>query len=124
MLATGGGTSDKRLCFWDCNENKLLDSIDTESQICSILWSEDYKELVTSHGYAENQLTIWNYRTKTVVSKIPAHEKRILYTTLSPDETTVATAAGDENLKFWNIFPKKKKAPATSKSIDKNAIVR
>ena len=35
---------------------------------------------------------------------IPAHESRVLHSTLSPDGQVLATAASDENLKFWRVF--------------------
>jgi cell division cycle protein 20 (cofactor of APC complex) len=38
---------------------------------------------------------------------VPAHDSRVLSSTLSPDGTTVATGAGDENLKFWKIWEAK-----------------
>lgn len=30
-------------------------------QVCSLLWSKEYKELVSGHGYAQNQIVIWKY---------------------------------------------------------------
>jgi cell division cycle protein 20 (cofactor of APC complex) len=35
---------------------------------------------------------------------IPAHDARILASAISPDGCSVATAASDENLKFWRIW--------------------
>jgi cell division cycle protein 20 (cofactor of APC complex) len=40
---------------------------------------------------------------------IPAHDQRILHSSLSPDGQTLATAAADECLKFWKIFDNKGK---------------
>ena len=31
--------------------------------------------------------------------------RRVLYLALSPDGQTAVTAAGDETLRFWNVFP-------------------
>lgn len=36
-----------------------------------------------------------------------AHDSRVLCSSISPDGTTVATGAGDENLKFWKIWEAK-----------------
>jgi hypothetical protein len=33
------------------------------------------------------------------------HTLRVLYMALSPDGTTVVTGAGDETLRFWEVFP-------------------
>ena len=30
---------------------------------------------------------------------------RVLYLAMSPDGQTIVTGAGDETLRFWNIFP-------------------
>jgi cell division cycle 20-like protein 1 (cofactor of APC complex) len=31
----------------------------------------------------------------------------VLYLAMNPDGTSIVTGAGDETLRFWNIFPKK-----------------
>lgn len=38
-----------------------------------------------------NQLTVWKYPSLTRVIDIPAHESRILHSTLSPDGQTLAS---------------------------------
>ena len=37
---------------------------------------------------------------------------RVLYLTMSPDGSTIVTGAGDETLRFWNVFPSSKNAPS------------
>ena len=39
-------------------------------QVCSILWSKHYKELVSSHGFAQNQLILWKYPSMTKVAEL------------------------------------------------------
>ena len=29
------------------------------------MWNEEYKELVTGHGFSHNQLTVWKYPAMT-----------------------------------------------------------
>ena len=31
------------------------------SQVSSIAWNSEYKEMVTGHGFSHNQLTVWRY---------------------------------------------------------------
>ena len=31
------------------------------SQVSSIVWNTEYKELVSGHGFSQNQLTVWKY---------------------------------------------------------------
>lgn len=39
-------------------------------QVCSILWSPHYKELISGHGFAQNQLVIWKYPTMAKVAEL------------------------------------------------------
>lgn len=38
------------------------------------------------------------------------HTSRVLFLAMSPDGETIVTGAGDETLRFWNVFPKKGEA--------------
>ncbi|KAK9480282.1 WD40-repeat-containing domain protein [Lipomyces japonicus] len=116
LLATGGGTSDKYIHFWNGTTGARLNSIDTGSQVTSIQWSTTYKEFVSSHGYPDNNLTIWSYPTLVKNGEILGHDSRILSSALSPDGTTLATVASDENLKFWKIFEQMGKKASTASS--------
>ena len=51
-----------------------MNTVDTKSQVCSLVWANEYKELVSAHGYANNEVTIWKYPTMV----IQFHEKKIL----------------------------------------------
>lgn len=39
------------------------------------------------------------------VATLTGHTYRVLYLSLSPDGQTIVTGAGDETLRFWNVFP-------------------
>ena len=58
-------------------------------------------------SFPDNSISIWSYPTLVRNIEIPAHETRVLHSCLSPDFSTMATAAADESLKFWKIFEKK-----------------
>ncbi|ORZ26541.1 WD40-repeat-containing domain protein [Lobosporangium transversale] len=107
LLATGGGTYDKQIHFWNSTTGARVNTLNTGSQVTSIVWSTEYKEFMSSHGYPDNNLSIYGYPSMTKIIDIPAHDSRILHTALSPDGQTVATVASDENLKFWKLFEKK-----------------
>lgn len=117
VLASGGGTADRHIRFWNVATGNCLSSIDTQSQVCSILWSKEYKELVSSHGYAQNQLTIWKYPSMVKVTELTGHTCRVLHMAMSPDGQTVVSAAADETLRIWKCFAsdpvtKKKSKPS------------
>ncbi|ORX61009.1 WD40 repeat-like protein [Piromyces finnis] len=107
ILATGGGTSDKTIHFWNTTTETKINSIFTGSQVTSLIWSLDYKEILSSHGFPNNNITLWKYPTMDRIINIQAHDARVLFSAISPDGQSVATAAGDETLKFWKIWKNK-----------------
>lgn len=112
VLASGGGSADRTIKFWNASNGALLQSKDTGSQVCSLLWSTTEKELLSSHGYSQNELCLWKYPTMSKIKEFHGHTARVLHLAASPDSSMVVSAAADETLRFWNIF-----APASSKSI-------
>jgi cell division cycle 20, cofactor of APC complex len=106
LLATGGGTADRHLRFWNTTTGACVNSIDTNSQVCSIVWSPHERELVTSHGFSQNQITVWKYPTLARMAELKGHTSRVLHTALSPDGQTVVSGAADETLRFWRVFAK------------------
>ncbi|XP_070539297.1 cell division cycle protein 20 homolog [Ptychodera flava] len=118
LLASGGGTADRTIRFWNCDTGLCLNTIDTGSQVSGILWSREYKELVSSHGYKHNQLSIWKYPTMKKVVDLKNHRDRILCMALSPDEENVVTAGGDETFQIWKCFKADRKS---KKSANANA---
>ncbi|KAI9322877.1 WD40-repeat-containing domain protein [Dichotomocladium elegans] len=104
LVATGGGREDKNIHFWNASSGARVNSVFTGSQVTSLIWSKHYKEIMSSHGYPDNQLIVWGYPKLNKIAEIPGHDTRILHTALSPDGQVVASVAADENLKFWRIF--------------------
>ncbi|KAI7881407.1 WD40 repeat-like protein [Lichtheimia hyalospora FSU 10163] len=104
LVATGGGREDKHIHFWNASSGARVRSVYTGSQVTSLIWSKHYKEIVSSHGFPDNQLIVWGYPKLNKITEIPGHDSRILHSVLSPDGQVVATAAADENLKFWRLF--------------------
>jgi cell division cycle protein 20 (cofactor of APC complex) len=117
-LATGGGTADRMIRFWDTDKGICRNSIDTGSQVCALVWSPHEKEIVSSHGYAQNQLCLWKYPTMTKAAELTGHSARVLHMAVSPDGETVCSGAADETLRFWKIFaaPEKKGSGSSSRS--------
>ncbi|CAN0880325.1 Cell division cycle 20.1, cofactor of APC complex [Linum grandiflorum] len=104
LLATGGGLDDETIKLWNTDTGACLNSVDTGSQVCALLWNKHESELLSSHGFPENQLTLWKYPSMEKSFETPGRTSRALYMAQSPDGCTVASAAGDERLMFWNLF--------------------
>lgn len=114
LLASGGGSNDRQIHFWNTTTGARVNTVDAGSQVTGLKWSTGYRELVSTHGAPDNAMTVWSYPTLVKMAEIPAHETRVLQCAISPDGQTVATAAGDESLKFWRVFEKKKGSDAGS----------
>ncbi|TNN04743.1 Fizzy-related protein, partial [Schistosoma japonicum] len=96
LLASGGGTADRCIRFWNTLTGQALRSVDTGSQVCNIAWSIHSNELVSTHGYSQNQILVWRYPSLLQLVKLVGHSYRVL------------NRCGDETLRFWNIFTKSK----------------
>jgi cell division cycle protein 20 (cofactor of APC complex) len=107
-LASGGGTKDKCIKFWDVLEERVEKSVVTSSQVCSLTYLPKYKELISSHGYTENDIILWKASTMKKIISFGKHDNRVLHVTLSPDKTVLASVSSDESLKFWRIVDKQK----------------
>lgn len=81
--------------------------------MCNLAWSENVNELVSTHGYSQNQIVVWSYPTMNQIATLTGHSMRVLYLAVSPDGQTIITGAGDETLRMWNVFPPK---PSASKA--------
>merc|ERR1719158_1962887 len=118
ILASGGGTAARTVKIWNSSNGNMLSSTDTKSQVCSMVWAPEYKELVSSHGYANNEIIIWKYPSMEKTAELLGHTERVLNLSLSPDGSTIVSAGADETLRLWKCFapdPKKKKLESKSK---------
>ncbi|CAK8680963.1 unnamed protein product [Clavelina lepadiformis] len=103
LLASGGGTADRCIRFWNTLTQQPLQCVDTGSQVCNLAWSKHASELVSTHGYSQNQILLWKYPSLCQVAKLTGHSYRVLYLV---NGEAIVTGAGDETLRFWNVFSK------------------
>ena len=73
-------------------------------------------EIVSTHGYSQNQIIVWKYPTMNKLATLTGHTLRVLYLAMSPDGQTIVTGAGDETLRFWNVFPGPKASTANARN--------
>ncbi|TIA90979.1 hypothetical protein E3P99_01336 [Wallemia hederae] len=118
ILASGGGTCDRRIVFRDTLKEcrKPVGDWDTGSQVCNLWFSQNTQELLSTSGYSciapMNQLYIWKYPTMSQIAALGGHTQRPIHITVSPDRTTIATGSADETIRMWKLFP----GPQTDKS--------
>ena len=79
LLASGGGTADRCIKFWNTQNGVCLNSVDTNSQVCALQWSKHEKELLSSHGFSQNQLCLWRYPSLVKMAELKGHTSRVLH---------------------------------------------
>ncbi|EPR79046.1 WD repeat domain protein [Spraguea lophii 42_110] len=114
ILVSGGGSKDKTIRFWDILDRKLEKSIDVDSQVTGLKFSCKYKELISTHGYANNNICLWKASSMQMISSFGNHDARVISTAISPDGRELATVAPDENLKFWKLYDKPESVACTT----------
>lgn len=108
VLATGGGTNDRHIHVWDVSTGECLRSVDAQSQVSAIHFSESSLEMVSSHGYSSFNIALWDCVTMKKKKELSHHQGRILAVAKSPDNKTICSLSADESLAFWDVFPQKK----------------
>lgn len=108
LLASGGGTADRSIRFWNTTTGECLNTIQTDSQVCSLQWSRHQKEIVSSHGFSKNQLCVWKYPSMTKVTELVGHTSRALHTVQNPDGTVILSASPDQTLRMWRVWEPKR----------------
>ena len=112
VLVSGAGTADRKLRIFDTSKCEQLAKIDTGSQVCNLIFDRDGDALISTHGYSLNQMIVWNYSKNFERLKkedvIIAHKLRVLYLATSPCGKYIATGAGDETIRIWNLLNQKR----------------
>ncbi|KAI3707319.1 hypothetical protein L6452_25738 [Arctium lappa] len=104
LLASGGGVGDQCVKFWNSNTGACLNSVNTGSQVSCLLWNRHEREILSSHGFCDNQLILWKYPSMIKLAELDGHTSRVLHMSQSPDGYKVASLGADETLRFWNVF--------------------
>ncbi|CAH2296337.1 cell division cycle 20 homolog B, partial [Pelobates cultripes] len=100
-LGVGGGMTDGHIRIWDTNTGKNIHSANTHSQICSVIWLPESRELVTGHGPHKNQMSVWKYPSLLKVTDLYGHRGRVLHLALSPDQKRIFSVAANGTSYIW-----------------------
>lgn len=79
LLASGGGGDDRCIKLWNTHVGSCLNTVDTGSQVCALLWNRHERELLSSHGFTENQLSLWKYPSMVKMADLTGHTSRVLF---------------------------------------------
>jgi cell division cycle 20-like protein 1 (cofactor of APC complex) len=84
LLASGGGTADRTIRFWNTLTASPINVVDAGSQVCNLMFSKTVNELVSTHGYSQNEINIWKYPKMEKISTLTGHTYRVLYLAMNP----------------------------------------
>ena len=75
-----------------------------------MIFSKHEDEIISTHGFSNNEINIWNTKDLSKVSTLSGHSQRVLYLSISPNGKYIVTGAGDETLRFWDLnYPENNK---------------
>ena len=103
LLGSGAGTADRCIRLWNVNSKKLLFEKETGSQVCNLMFSKHSDEIISTHGFSNNEINIWDSKNFQKIKTLKGHLSRVLYLAMSPCGNVIVTGAGDETLRFWNL---------------------
>lgn len=78
-----------------------------------MVYSPISSQLLTTHGYSLNELTLWKWGTNGQLEKqdsVMGHRRRVLYLAGESRGGRVVTGAGDEELHLWKVFQEVKQS--------------
>jgi WD40 repeat protein len=93
---------------WNAETGETIGDVNSGSQVCNLFWNEEYNEILSTHGFSQHQLALWRGSDLALMAQFYEHKQRVLFMAPSPDGTRVATAAPNDGLRIWKMFPSKR----------------
>jgi len=110
LVATGGGTSDHSVRFWNLLDGTANYSVDTQSQVIGIVFNKMHGEMITAHGNPRAGVRVWHYEPNKIKKYEPIADLnqgqagRVLSLCQSPCDEYVMAASQDEVLRLWHVW--------------------
>lgn len=114
IIVSGGGTLDKSIRMWDTITGQTKYVIDTNSQVCNLFWNKEFNEIVSTHGFSQNQIALWRGSNLGLINEYCENYNRVLYMTHSFDNAKIATLIPSEGINIWKFFPSQKPSLANT----------
>ncbi|KAL3077250.1 hypothetical protein niasHS_013239 [Heterodera schachtii] len=110
LVATGGGTRDHTIRFWNLTDGSAHFTLDTHSQVSAILFSKPHGEMITGHGAPKAGVRVWHHEPNKIkkfeqtAELNQAQGGRVLALCQSPCGEYVIAANQDEVLRIWHVW--------------------
>ena len=128
LLFTGGGVDDRRIRIFDAITKKQIFNVEAGSQVCSLAFDKSGKTLLSTHGFSENVLRLWDVNTLgrnlKRIKDLTGHADRVLHLAASPCGKFVVSGSGDETLRIWECFHPQQARRAPHGNFMKRGIAR
>ena len=113
-LLIGGGVDDQKIRVFDVVSKKLVLKVNAGSQVCSLGFDHEGKTLISSHGFSENVIKLWDLnllgKKLTKFKVLGGHAERVLHLAVSPCGKYIVSGSGDETLRIWECFDQERRA--------------
>lgn len=112
VIATGGGTNDHCVRFWDLCNGSLITSHDTGNQISGINFDRYYREMTTSHGQPKSVISTWKYisgaadDSQFIAVNHLEQTSRVLSMVQSPCGEYTLAGMEDESIAIYDTYKK------------------
>ena len=147
LLATGGTYPDGRIHIWSTSlltnttSPPPVETIQTHSNVYSLLWSPHSRELLSTHGFAwharerlpdipepaaspyANSISVHAFPTGRRLVSVAAHTGTVSQSCLGPDGTMVFTICyREEAMKMWKVWGRREESGKKESAFDKFSI--
>jgi WD40 repeat protein len=102
-IATGGGMQDRHIKVWDIEKGETFFDVNVGSQVCNLAWCSDHNELVSTEGFVDCTISVWNESEMKITAKIMGHHDRVLFSAMAPHDYCIATLTKHDGLKIWSL---------------------
>ena len=130
VLASGGGTADKRVRLWNSLTGASLASCDAKAQVTGLSWAPNgTPEVVASLGFPAAGLSAFRW-SKAVnrldcIAKIKRPDDfRMLGMAVSPDRTRFAALAREEVITYWHLYDAPSRTRSAFSAVQRRGDVR
>ncbi|CCH59561.1 hypothetical protein TBLA_0B07430 [Henningerozyma blattae CBS 6284] len=112
LLATGGGSKDRKIKFWHTTTGTLIKEVSTKGQITSLIWSTRYKQLVATFGFGDIEkpilATLYSFPSLNPLMQVTSPTPiRALCAVTSPNDSSICVATNDETIRFYDLWSEK-----------------